>query len=141
MKKQIKHNKRFSIILGVTLVLLLASATYALAQTDGEIHACVHNDGTLYIVADPAECKKNETTLTWNIMGPKGDPGLACWDMNGGDGIQDAGEDINGDGLWDTADCEGAQGNPGPAGALGPQGPQGEPGNLALAGQSCLDYQ
>ena len=149
MKKQIKYNKRFFIILGVTLVLLLASAIYALAQTDGEIHACVHNDGTLYIVSDPAECKKNETPLTWNITGPKGDPGLACWDMNG-DGIQNAEEDINVDGLWDTADCKGAQGDPGLTGAQGPQGeqglqgeqgPQGEPGASSLAaleGTQCM---
>ena len=36
---------------------------------------------------------------------PGGD-GLACWDLNG-NGVGDPGEDINGDGLFDTADCVG----------------------------------
>ncbi|MGB5469303.1 MAG: hypothetical protein WBM64_02695, partial [Woeseiaceae bacterium] len=36
---------------------------------------------------------------------PGGD-GLACWDLNG-NGVGDPGEDINGDGLFDTADCAG----------------------------------
>ncbi len=159
MKRQSVFNKRsFLFALGLALVLLAASATWALAQTDGVIYACVVNDGTLRIVPDADQCKKNETLLSWNIMGPQGNPGLACWDLNG-DGIQDASEDINQDGLWDPADCKGAQGDPGPAGAdglqgpagadgapgvdgaIGPAGPQGQPGNLALAGQNCPTYQ
>ena len=120
MKPQI-NRKRFLIVAGLVLVLLAAGAVYALAQTDGVINACVLKDGTLRIVADPAECKKGETLYTWNITGPKGDPGLACWDLNG-DGIQDAAEDINLDGLWDAADCKGPQGEPGAAGTNGTNG-------------------
>lgn len=153
MTRQSVLNKRsFLFALGLALILLVASATLALAQTDGVIYACVVKDGTLRIVSDANQCKRGETLLSWNIMGPQGNPGLACWDLNG-DGVQDAAEDINQDGLWDAADCKGAQGDPGLAGAdglqgpagadgaVGPAGPQGEPGNLALAGQNCPTYQ
>ena len=39
--------------------------------------------------------------------GPQGDPGVACWDTNG-DGVQDPGEDTNGDLSWDADDCVGS---------------------------------
>ena len=117
----------------IVIALLAASATWALAQTDGVIYACVMKNGTMRIVSDPAECMKNETLLSWNIMGPKGDPGLACWDLDG-DGIQDLEEDINLDGVWDAADCKGPQGETGPTGAEGAQGPQGEIGPMGPTG-------
>ena len=41
--------------------------------------------------------------------GPAGLDGLNCWDTNG-NGIQDASEDINTDGLWDALDCRGDSG-------------------------------
>jgi hypothetical protein len=125
--------------LGLALILLVASATWALAQSEGVIYACVVNDGTLRIVPDASQCKKNETLLSWNIMGPQGNPGLACWDLNG-DGLQDANEDINLDTLWDAADCKGAQGAQGEQGIagldgqIGPQGPAGADGAVGPAG-------
>jgi hypothetical protein len=140
MKRQSVFNKRsFLFALGLALILLVASVTWALAQSDGVIYACVLKDGTLYIVPDADQCKKNETLLSWNIMGPQGNPGLACWDLNG-DGLQDANEDINQDGFWDAADCKGPQGEQGVAGlngldgATGLQGPQGDPGPAGPAG-------
>jgi len=66
------------VILGLAIIILAASGTWVMAQTDGVINACmVPSDGTIRIVADPAQCKKNETLLSWNIIGPKGDPGDA----------------------------------------------------------------
>jgi len=127
MKRQSVFNKRRILFaVGLALILLAASATWALAQTDGVIYACVMKNGTMRIVSDPAECMKNETLLSWNILGPKGDPGLACWDLDG-DGIQDLEEDINLDGVWDAADCKGPPGT-GPI--------QGPPGSSGLA---CWD--
>jgi formylglycine-generating enzyme required for sulfatase activity len=108
MKAKI-NQKRFLLIVGLALVVLAASAIWALAQTGGVINACVLKDGTLRIVAAPV-CKKGETLLTWNIMGQQGEQGIQ-------------GE-------------PGLQGDPGPAGPQGeqgPPGPQGEPG----AGLSC----
>ena len=51
--------KRTLVIVGLALVLLVAGATWVMAQTDGPIYACVLRDGTLYIVSDASQCKKN----------------------------------------------------------------------------------
>jgi hypothetical protein len=161
MNLQSKFNKsRLFIILGLALVLLGASATWVFASSsDGTIYACMNpSDGTIRIVSDPANCRKNERLLSWNIMGPKGDKGdpgpagpagpegpagkdgatgpagpagtngLACWDLSG-DGIQDAVEDTNQDGKWDAADCQG------PQGATGASGPEGSPGPAGPQGE------
>lgn len=126
--------------------MLAASGTWVMAQTDGVIYACmVPTDGTIRIVSDPEQCKKNEAVLSWSIIGPKGDKGdtgepgsagpagaagvngLACCDLNG-DNIQDAAEDINQDGVWNSTDCKGPQGETGSTGEQGPQGLQGDQG-------------
>jgi len=52
--------------------------------------------------------------------GPKGPPGangINCWDLNG-NGRNDPGEDVNGDGKWDAKDCKGPKGDPGPPGSI-----------------------
>jgi hypothetical protein len=43
-------------------------------------------------------------------QGPRGNDGtdgLSCWDSNG-NGVKDADEDLNQDGSWDAADCQGS---------------------------------
>jgi formylglycine-generating enzyme required for sulfatase activity len=102
-------------------------------------YACVNNSsGTIHMIAPDEACSANEQLVTWNSEGPQGIPGLACWDLNG-DGIQDEVEDVNLDGVWDAADCQGAQGEQGLPGEAGPAGPQGEagPAGPAGAGLSC----
>jgi len=64
--------------------------------------------------------------------GANGNNGISCWDLNG-DGVQDPGEDINGDGSWNAQDCAGAVG---PAGPTGPAGSNGTNGNNGI---SCWD--
>lgn len=62
--------------------------------------------------------------------GPKGANGISgtsCWDTNG-NGLGDASEDNNGDGTFNAADCQGAEGAQGPQGAQGPTGPAGQTG-------------
>lgn len=64
-------------------------------------------------------------------QGPQGPPGVStgdCWDTNG-NGINDAFEDTNGDGVFDVNDCVGPQGPQGPQGAQGPQGLPGAAGS------------
>jgi hypothetical protein len=113
--KTSKSKRRFLFILGLVLVLLAASATWALAETNGVIYACVNaSDGTLRIVSSPAQCKKNETLLSWNIMGPKGDTGAT-----GPQGLQGP---------------QGVQGPKGDTGAIGPQGPKGDTGAIGPQG-------
>ncbi len=91
--------------------------------------------------------------------GGSGSDGINCWDLDG-DGIDDPEEDINGDGEFDTLDCQGvgaqgavgpegppgpqgppgedgADGEPGPAGPEGPQGAEGPPGSAGPAGQAA----
>ncbi len=41
--------------------------------------------------------------------GSNGQNGFNCWDLDS-DGVNDASEDVNNDGIWNVADCRGAQG-------------------------------
>lgn len=151
MNKHIHHHKKLIIAIGLVLLMLAASATWVFAQeimTDGTIYACVLKDGTLRIVSGANQCKRTETLLSWNILGQKGDPGLACWDLNG-NGVADPEEDINGDNQWNTVDCKGPQGeqgiqgmqglqglkgDTGATGATGPEGPKGDTGDTGATG-------
>jgi hypothetical protein len=62
--------------------------------------------------------------------GVDGIDGVSCWDLNE-NGVADAEEDRNADGLVDVHDCQGPAGPPGDDGqdgTTGPQGPQGPAG-------------
>jgi len=63
--------------------------------------------------------------------GAPGEPGLDCWDLND-NGVEDAEEDVNGDGVWDALDCQGPQG---PQGPEGPEGSAGAPGETGEEGE------
>lgn len=65
--------------------------------------------------------------------GPQGLPGINCWDTDG-DGVNDAGEDRNGDLLWNALDCKGDSGVIGATGPTGSQGIQGVQGIQGLSG-------
>lgn len=118
--------KRLTVVVGVVMAVLVVAATWAWAQGGGVMYyACVNNSsGTIHMVSADDTCSANEQLVTWNSEGPQGIPGLACWDLNG-DGLQDAAEDVNLDGLWDAADCQGAQGEPGTDGLDGTDGSDG----------------
>ena len=60
----------------------------------------------------------------WENLCSAGPSGINCWDLNG-NATNDPGEDVNGDGLFNSQDC---QGPPGPVGLTGPAGTQGVPG-------------
>jgi hypothetical protein len=59
------------------------AAGVGLAASSGEaeptvIHACKHpSGGWLRQVAGPEQCRRRETAVSWNVQGPKGDPGEA----------------------------------------------------------------
>lgn len=70
--------KRRLTVLAALLALVTAGvATYAWAATsDGQvINACVGEDGKLRLAAAETACKKGETALSWNTVGPQGAPG------------------------------------------------------------------
>lgn len=99
------------------LGLLVAAAAFAgteayarlgaTAADANTIYACVHKNGNPTLVAEGTECKPNETLVSWNIVGPRGEKG-------------------------DT----GPQGPQGPQGETGPQGPQGETGPQGPQGET-----
>ena len=60
--------------------LVAAGAAYGIvahSSADSQtIAACVAPDGGMRLAAATGECKKNETLLTWNTVGPAGPAGL-----------------------------------------------------------------
>ena len=66
--------------LGVALVAVLAAGTtYALAAsgatTTQTINACVDDNGKLRLVSAASNCKKDESPISWNTVGPQGAAG------------------------------------------------------------------
>jgi hypothetical protein len=110
------NNKRFVLVLGLVVVMLMTSATIALAEAattgDGTISACVLKDGTLYIT-DNATCKRTETLLTWNIVGPQGPQG-----EQGPQGLQGEQGPVGPQGIQGEQGLQGAQGEVGPQGLM-----------------------
>ena len=68
-----------SILIALCTVAVALVAGVALAQTGDEttvIHACKHpSGGWLRQVAGPAQCRRRETAVSWNVAGAKGDKG------------------------------------------------------------------
>ena len=57
--------------LGVVLVGLLTPRAVS-AQV---INGCIKANGTLKVISVPGNCGNNETPISWNVQGPKGDMG------------------------------------------------------------------
>ncbi len=86
-----------------------------------------------YIAATSSWQNMCTSSSTTGPTGPTGPTGIHCWDLNG-NGLNDPAEDINGDGLWNALDCQGATGVAGPAGAVGATGPAGTNGTNGING-------
>lgn len=112
--------------LAALIILTLGISAFGVAMyvsipdPSGVIHACYKSSGDLRVVQSAADCKPNETALTWSQTGPAGPAGPAGPQGNPG---------ANG-----APGPAGPQGNPGPAGATGPAGPAGPQGNPGPAG-------
>ena len=64
--------------MNITIVALsLAIVATSAPATAQVIDACVKNDGSLHIVEGSADCRKNETPISWNAAGPAGPQGPA----------------------------------------------------------------
>lgn len=60
----------------VAVIMPLALASLAWAQTGGEVRACVNQDGEIRIIGTRETCTRGESLLTWNMAGPQGLRGL-----------------------------------------------------------------
>lgn len=74
--------KRAGVAAGaLAAICLVAGSALALdgdAIADDVIHACRHpNGGWIRIPAQDRACRQREQAVTWNVQGPKGDPGPA----------------------------------------------------------------
>jgi hypothetical protein len=104
----------------------------ATADATSVINACFKQNGTIRLVAAVSECDHNDTPISWNVQGPKGDVGPAGpqgptgpTGPAGADGEE--GED-GADGAPGTAGADGKDGAPGATGPTGPSGPTGPAG-------------
>jgi Lamin Tail Domain/Collagen triple helix repeat (20 copies) len=128
---------------------LLAVAGAALAAAEGRrpsgtetITACASkSNGRVRVVPPSSACRSREHRLTWNVRGPRGEPGergpAGEPGATGPVGPQGpAGER----GAPGQAGPQGPAGAPGAAGPTGPQGPQGPAGPKGDPGQGLSAF-
>jgi Collagen triple helix repeat (20 copies) len=97
--------KRIVFVIGAICAIAGAAsfATAAITATPTTtIQACAKANGDLRIVSAPSDCKPQEASLSWAVVGPKGDQG--------------------------PTGPAGPAGPTGPTGATGAQGPKGDQG-------------
>ena len=70
-----KISKRFVVISALLVVVLVGGATWALANDDNTIYACISPAGMIRIVDADEECRPGEEPLDWNKQGPEGPQG------------------------------------------------------------------
>ena len=115
--------KQRGVPVAVTLMLAAAMAGVTTASAAGTtppptINGCVHKvTGVLRVVDNSSLCKPEETPITWNQVGPKGDTGA-----------------VGPQGPVGVPGPAGLQGPAGPTGAVGPAGPVGATGAVGLTG-------
>ncbi len=128
---------RLLLIVGVTLGAA-AGAAYAVSAhqvSTSTINACKGPFGLLRIVNDPSDCRHNESAISWNVQGPKGDPGPAGpAGPKGNTGAQGAKGDTGAQGTKGDTGPQGPMGVPGPIGPMGPAGLDGIAGPQGPAG-------
>jgi hypothetical protein len=136
--------KKRTILIFTSIIVLIFSAAGVYAATTqssntNTIYACqTKGDNLLRVVDANTACKNNETVLSWNVIGPKGDKGDTGAAGPKGDtgavgatGSQGPKGDTGATGVTGTA---GPQGPAGVDGAVGPQGIQGPKGDTGAQG-------
>jgi type VI secretion system secreted protein Hcp len=115
---------RRKLLFGVAFVALVVAgfATYSWAASSAgqTINACVNDKGELRLVPAVSECKKAETPLSWNTVGPAGPPGQT--------GAQGA------TGAAGPAGQPGRDGRDGVAGGISPPDPDSVAGTVMITG-------
>ena len=109
------------VVSGGVLVSTLANASTPGTTT---IHACADHEGFLRLVTSSQECRRNETLVQWNVVGPAGPAGpTGLRGATGPTGLRGA---------------TGATGSPGVAGPAGPTGPKGATGPVGPGAPSTV---
>ncbi len=139
---------RLLLVVGVTFGAA-AGAAYAVSSHQGStttITACRGHEGLLRLVNDAGDCRHNESAISWNIQGPKGDPGPAgpagpagAKGPKGDAGAAGPKGDTGAAGPAGAAGAVGPQGPIGLTGATGANGPMGVPGPIGPIGPAGLD--
>ena len=122
-----------ALALGVCVAVAALAGTEAWArlgatEATNTIYACVKKNGDVSLVGENEACKKNESRVSWSIVGPKGDKGDTG--ATGATGPQGAKGDTG---------ATGTPGARGDTGGTGPQGPRGEQGSAGADGTDGAD--
>lgn len=126
-----------SLALTVGLVIAIVAATIGVASATASsattIYACINKvDGTIRIVSNCSQCKKNESPLSWNQVGAAG-VGIASV-VDNGDGTFTL--NLTDGSSFTTSNLTGPQGL---QGEQGPKGDTGAPGvGLNLSHQTVI---
>lgn len=67
--------KKLLLVAGTIIAVLVFMGFFSYGQDDVVFHGCYDGSGHLRIVGDPSECRRNETSISWNQIGPPGPQG------------------------------------------------------------------
>jgi hypothetical protein len=123
-------HRRPLLLVALPLVLAAGAALAAERAPDrratGVINACVKKPGgRVRVVSGPAQCRRGEQAVSWNVQGPEGPRGAT--------GPAGPAGPAGAPGADGARGPTGAAGPAGPAGPTGPAGPQGAPGQGVTA--------
>lgn len=132
-------NKTLAILIISITVLGLTMGLWTYSQAvDDIITVCVRKSGLAYVIGGGfkhSDCKNNDTLLTWNIQGPKGDKGdTGPRGELGPVGPKGDRGDVGEQGPIGLTGSQGIQGESGPKGDKGDTGERGEIGPQGPAG-------
>ena len=131
-----KLTARHVLPLGIIAAIFIAAAgaSWAVAADNGpeQIYACANPAGQPRIVDSADDCKKQETSLVWNIVGPAGPQGEQG--IQGDQGVQGPQGDTGVDGAHGAPGADGTNGADGADGAPGADGTNGVDGADGIQG-------
>lgn len=117
------------VLITATAAVFGVAVFVSIPDSGGVIHACYSNsNGSVRLVDSAANCKNNETAITWNQTGAAGPQGAV--------GPQGPAGPTGPQGTPGPQGPQGATGSQGPIGQTGPQGPQGQPGPAGPQGSA-----
>ena len=117
----------------VVMVALGSAGQMAVAQSGGQVKACITSKKRIVKIPKTGQCGKLGTAISWDQHGQTGPEGPAG--PKGADGERGP------QGEQGPAGPPGEKGEQGPEGPQGPQGPKGDPGSVGSQGAPGLSWQ